>query len=374
MKNYLILFTLFSLLLTSCSSFNGLLNQDIKDLESVAEEHETEIQTEDNSDELKNDAEDNSSLLIDDIKLVDLEDGTYINFTMNVHDFVFPEDSAEALNRIIDIHEEYDVPIDIYLNDPSFQYYVENTPDLIKRLKESEVVNIAYHYRPPYPYYNGFDNIDLADMNEEEMYKTIYEYETHAIDLETGLPTEEPGGFGYIADILGEAPIVAGINAKGDVANILGQVYAELGAIFTVEHGREITLGEEQFGLYIRPENYEIKLYEYVKTVEDGGEVIAEAIKDLEDKNGVNIIGSRWHENNFYVTNTPFWPIYWEESSKTTPLDPPYDLEAPYDEITYRSPKLKESYWNLYETAIKYVSENSDLITAISIGDLYTMN
>jgi hypothetical protein len=88
----------------------------------------------------------------------------YTMFSLNVHDWVFPEDSIETVHRVIDIHEKYQIPIDIYLTGPTLHNYEDLDPTLVERLQTSEVVFISSHFRPPYPVYDGFDYIELAEM------------------------------------------------------------------------------------------------------------------------------------------------------------------------------------------------------------------
>ncbi|NWF62728.1 MAG: hypothetical protein HXY38_00325, partial [Chloroflexi bacterium] len=87
----------------------------------------------------------------------------YAIFSINVQDFSYPEQSAAVLDKIISLHEAYNVPVDIYLTDAMAQIYAEQFPQLLERLKTSPVVAISYHYRAPRPYANKYDWLGLAN-------------------------------------------------------------------------------------------------------------------------------------------------------------------------------------------------------------------
>lgn len=296
--------------------------------------------------------------------------GIYTLFTINTHDFVFPEKSIETINHIIDIHEEYDVPVDIYLDDQVFQVYLEQAPELIERLKTSPVVTVGYHIRPPYPYYIDFDFAGLADLSKEELYETIMDYETHSIDIETGLPTDEPGGYAYLSEVMGyPIPVAAVSNTAGFAREVHAQVLKDLGATYTVMHGRDIKLGDSVGELLIRPEDVDYKLYEKTREFNTGEEVFADAILQIPTE-GLRFIGMKFHEDNFYCNGTPYWPIFQEGSEKGPDLEPPFNLDAAYDIVKLRTEEQAKLRWDLYESTVKYASEHPDEVHPIGITDL----
>lgn len=303
---------------------------------------------------------------------LDVEDGIYTLFSMNTHDWVFSDYSAATINRVIDIHETYDVPVGIYLTDPVFQIYLEEYPELIERLTTSEVVDVSHHFRPSMPLYEGFDILGITKMEEDEMYDAILPYEEYALDLETGLTTEEPGGYEYMKEIFGYAPLAVGHTDNRFYGKVLSQIYKEKGAIFAVVHGKDSDLGKMVNGLYVRPEHLEIKLYESYRDTQDGGEVIEARLDELPE-DGIRFIGIKYHENNFYATNTPFWPVFWEDSDKTTPLEPPYDLNASEGIIDIRPEIMQEQHWELYESTVKFISENRDIYHPVGLFDVAEM-
>lgn len=297
-------------------------------------------------------------------------EGIYTLFTINTHDFVFADKSIETINHIIDIHEQYSVPVDIYLDDQVFQIYLDEAPDLIERLKTSPVVTVGYHIRPPYPYYIDYDFAGLADLTEEELYNQIMEYETHALDIETGLPTDEPGGYAYLSEVMGyPIPVAAVSNTAGFAREVNAQVYKDLGATYTVMHGRDIKLGDTVGDLLIRPEDVDYKLYEKTREFTTGEEAFADATSQIPSE-GLRFIGMKFHEDNFYCDGTPYWPIFWGGKEKGTPLEPPFNLDAVEGVVKLRSETQAQLRWDLYESTVQYASEHRDEVHPIGITDL----
>jgi len=195
----------------------------------------------------------------------------YVLFSLSTHDWVFPEESIAVLNKMIDIHEKYNVPIELYLDDQVMQIYYEQSPELIERLKTSPVVAVSYHIRPPTPYYKEleFDFIGLEALDEITLKETLLDYEEHAIDLETGEPTNAAGGYEFVKDIIGYAPLtVSGFEKYGDLGTVLRNLYYEKGALFLVLHSQlgdedptAVDLGEKREPLYARPSTVDVRLF-----------------------------------------------------------------------------------------------------------------
>ncbi len=298
----------------------------------------------------------------------------YAMFSLNVHDWVFPEQSIETINRVIDIHEKYNVPIDIYLTDPTLHNYVDMAPDVVERLKTSSVVSISYHFRPPYPAYSHFDTIGLEDMDEEEAYETLLAYEEHKLNLETGGYYEnETGGYQFVKDTIGYAPLAVGFSAfstrNANIANALARIYAEKGAFFYVEHRKDSELLDMNYGFYLRPEHVEIKWYEkvhiYINDNLTAEDIIADMSGTYEGRKGI-FINIKMHENNFYTTATPFWPIYWVDADKTIPQHPPYNTNAAAEVVQMKSQETQDAMWKWYESAVAYVAEHPELFIPIN--------
>lgn len=303
------------------------------------------------------------------------ETALYVSFIQNVHDWVFPENSLETVERLIELHERYGVPVEFYLNDQVVQSYLELDPSIFGRLADSDMVAVSYHIRPPHPVYEGFDTIGLEDMNQEEQYETLYAYETHRLDLATGAYTDEPGGYAYLKQLLGYTPRVVTHTNSRAFGEALSQVYEELGAQFAVIHGKEISLGERVRGLWTRPETVEVKLYEESYRRGFGVEERFEEWTAGFDGSRDFFLNLKYHENNFYTEGTPFGLVYWAQvggGKKEEPKSPPYDLTAG-DDTEFKTQEEQAEKWQIYEETLRYVAEHPDELTAITSADLEEM-
>lgn len=301
------------------------------------------------------------------------DDRPVVLFTLNVHDWVFSDRSVETIHRVIDIHEAKGVPVDIYLTDPILQAYLDEAPELIERLKTSPMVAVSYHVRPPAPYYPGYDHYGLDLLSDLELGSLLETYETHALDLETGLAdTSRPGGYALLAEEMGYSPLAVGMNSgHGRTTETLSAVYADYGATFMVVHGKDSELGDQRNGLWVRPEHVEIKLYEYKK--EDPADILEAEIEEktcAPDCVGRVYVNVKFHENNFYTTNTPWWPVYFTDKDKSEPLAAPYDLEASDGVIHFKPPAVQDEKWALWEGAVQHVAAHPERYQAINLIEL----
>ncbi len=187
----------------------------------------------------------------------------YAIFSINVQDFSHPAESAAVLDKIITLHETYNVPVDIYLTGQMAEIYAAQYPELLERLKTSPVVAVSYHVRPPAPYYNGYDWMGMAQMSPDQQYEVVKRYETHATDPVTGQTTAASGGYSRVAELIGYPPFSAGALADANLEKQVMRVFKEMGAQFTISHGRVNNLGDVKDGLYIKPEQSDYKLYEH---------------------------------------------------------------------------------------------------------------
>ena len=109
---FLFIFLLIFSLLLSCSSKLSPeeKQQKIRELQEqkAAAEDSDDVLDTDDSDNTEEPAEKESS-----IQELDPNGKHYAQFALNVHDWVFPEDSIDAVTRTIEIHEEYQIPVDI---------------------------------------------------------------------------------------------------------------------------------------------------------------------------------------------------------------------------------------------------------------------
>jgi hypothetical protein len=286
----------------------------------------------------------------------------YVLFTVNTQEFVYSEQSAETLNRILDIHETYDVPVDVYLTEDILRTYEEMAPDLIERLKTSPMVAVSYHYRAPHPYHSsGYDFLGLDAMSTDELYETLLDYQEHATDPETGATTEEEGGYQHVKDVMGYAPVVVGMAADKKVSDTLGEIYKEKGSTFVVAHGDTYQLGEERYGLFLRPEDLAVILSEYYE--QEAATFIPALWGAQGDSGFMNI---KVHDNDFIADQSAWVSIYSKQK-------PPYHLERGTEDRELLSTEDSEAVWALYESCVQYVSEHASQYQAINAFDLQKM-
>lgn len=157
----------------------------------------------------------------------DITEKPVLSFSIVTQEFWYTRESIDTINRIIDIHEQNSVPIDVIVDDASMQLYAQHAPEVINRLKNSGVVAVSYHIRAPRPYFQRFDFAGLSDLSDDGLYDALTKYEEYAVDLETGETTEAPGGFQFVKDSLGYPPVMSGLNTDLQFTSTLAQVYKD---------------------------------------------------------------------------------------------------------------------------------------------------
>lgn len=308
----------------------------------------------------------------------------YMTFAINVHDFLHVGDSADTLLALTDLFEKYGVHGDFYFTAPMVQFYEEQRPDLIERLKNSQMT-ISYHVRPPFPTYVGFDG-RLLGLSPGELTQTLRDYETYRLDMTTGdLLRDQPGGYSYVAKTFGRAPVVAGVaNARWRGAGL--PILAEMGAQMAVVYHETGTKPEQPFerinGLLIRPSDFSVTRWSVPGGPQDAfwwNELDTPLADQYDPVQRLQQLLSAWqgnrppfvtaliHENNFYRRGgTPWTFVYYEDRQKTRPKSPPYDLNAP-DASRPRSAENKAQILAAYEALVKYAAEHLCVVTSEDI-------
>ena len=287
-------------------------------------------------------------------------------FTLNTQEFIFLDESVETVNRVIDIHEEYNVPVDIYLDGVILQSYLDEAPELIERLKESPVVSVSYHARPPMPYYNEYDWLDLESFSTQELIDLIEDYGTHRMDPATGETSQEAGGFDYFQEVFGYAPPAAATPTSSLTGALVVDFFKEHGASFIVDNSKDYGWGSKRDGIYVRPEDVEIKLFE--RTDETPEEIFAE----LDALNGTNhyFMNIKMHDNDFIADESAWVSIYVANKKQNrNQLTPPFDLSEGEDR-TLLTDSEAEVMWSAYEACVKYASENTTEYTLWNMKQL----
>lgn len=289
----------------------------------------------------------------------------YVTFSINIQDFSHPAESAVLLNRILDLHEETGVPVDIYLTDVMARIYAEQFPTLVERLRTSPVAAVSYHDRAPRPYVNNYDWLGLGDMSAQQQYETVMRYETHAVDPVTGQTTEEPGGYQYVASLIGYPPYAASSLTGGALDQAVTRVFRELGARLTVVHGRATDLGEKKDGLYVRPEHFDYMLFQHAG--EDAVASFESALTQARASGGQSpyFVGVKMHDNDFFATKSA-WTTVYMNSGKRPNWDP--TLSAPL-----LSPAEQDAMWTIYEQTVRHVASQQNHITPVNLPMILQM-
>jgi hypothetical protein len=311
-----------------------------------------------------------------------------ITFAVNVHDITNVGQSADTVLRLIDVFERCGVRGDFYLTAPIVALYAEERPEVIERLRES-TMTISYHVRPPHPLIVGFD-APLRGLEGDALISALRDYETYCLDLETGLlDRRQPGGYTYVRDIFGRAPVVASVpSALHRSASI--EVFAELGARMTVIYHESGTKVDQPFelagSLLIRPSDWSVTRWAAGGSTKEqfwwamldtplaadyDPTGYLEARLELWTAERPPIVTALIHEDNFYCEGaTPWALIYYEDSEKGTPREPPFDLDAP-DPSRPRSAESQEAVWSAYETLVAYAAANLNVVTSTDLVEMW---
>lgn len=302
-----------------------------------------------------------------------LKSTVYTSFVINVHDWTEPAQSIATVNRLIDLHEQYKVPVDLYLDDGVDQIFEQQAPELFMRLESSPYVAVSYHIRPPTPYYGIFHSEYFDEMSHDQLIASLTDYETHAIDFVTGKTTSAPGGYQHLKELIGYAPyVVAYADGKSSVSKALAEVYKGMGAQFVLHHGDATSFGSTINGLYLRPEDEEFKVYEHNKPI-TSDEIFSTINAGLPATRPA-FLNLKWHENNFYSSGTGWAGIYYEPNGKDVkPLSPPYDLSLASTTQSDKTDAQEKIQWDRYEGMLQYVLAHSDTYTVINARDVAAM-
>ncbi|MGQ0805821.1 MAG: hypothetical protein ACT4PI_18450 [Actinomycetota bacterium] len=285
-----------------------------------------------------------------------------LTFSINVQDFAYPELSADVMDRIVDLHVELGVPVDVFLTDEIARQYEDLAPGLVDRLRTSPLVAVSYHARPPVPYYHDFDWAGLSSLPTDEQEAVVREYETHRTDLTTGESSDEPGGYAWVAELIGYEPYSAGALADAPLKGAVDRVFAELGAPFTIEHGRPIDLGERtrSDALFLKPEHYDLLLFTHVG--EDPAAVYETAASTASGgAAGPAFVGVKMHDNDFFAVDSAWVTTYGRDRT------PPWDLSRRSDLLTGDD---QTGMWDTYESFLRHVAEQGDGVGRVNLRDV----
>ena len=277
-----------------------------------------------------------------------------VQFALNVHEWVRPDLSKEWIQRVLDLHTKHDVPLDVYLTGQVLASLVKDAPELVSALRDSDLVSISYHARPPMPYYPGFDNGKLRHLEGQALYDALHRYETQALDMVTAETVAgTSGGLAYLTEVFGSAPVsVAFADGASEVSRTLAWVHHDLGAKMVATHEHDCELGDRINGLWCRVEQGKVQLFGPPKR--DGGQEMEKALGS--SAAGPWFVWGKVHDNDFFSRGNYWRPIYYRDGERKAPLKAPYDLDLASSKP--KSEAGKASSWALYESGVVWAAEN----------------
>ena len=317
----------------------------------------------------------------------------YISFIINIHDWIHPTESADTILRLVDLFEKYNVCGDFYFTAEITRQYMQERPDVIERLKNSNMT-ISYHVRPPHPLYAGFDN-RLKGLDDAALYQTLLDYETYALNLETGeLDRSQPGGYTYVTQVFGRKPVVAPApNNDPRIKDAAQRVYAGLGAQMSLLYHEAGTKVDQPFeyanGLLVRPSDFSTTRATHINGSDNfwwnymskpnASEYNPTAILqsqlvewDSHNYGRAPFITSLIHENNFSRSGPEGWTSIYsamDKGKKNDPLSPPFNLSAP-DPSQLRTDADQAAIFAAYEEMVAYAAAHLTVVTSQDIVEL----
>ncbi|MBX7244762.1 MAG: hypothetical protein K1X53_04645, partial [Candidatus Sumerlaeaceae bacterium] len=234
-----------------------------------------------------------------------------VTFSINVQGFSYPEKSAATLDRILTVHEGCNVPVDVFLDSTMTDIYQTSYPALLNRLKTSPVCAVSYHIRPPKPYYQNYDWTGMTSMTATQQQALVTNYETHGLDLVTGLPTSQAGGYQKLTSLLGYAPYCSAALCTAGIQANVDAVFKQLGSRMNLIHGTIVNVGTTRNGLYLKPEHYDLKLFEHID--ENVGTLFEDSLTTAHTTAGAvapYFIGVKMHDNDFFAVDSAWVTVY----------------------------------------------------------------
>jgi hypothetical protein len=311
----------------------------------------------------------------------------YITFVVNTHDWGRVDKSADTVLRLIEIFTKHEVRGDFYLTAPVVEAYARSRPEVIDRLRATGMT-ISYHFRPPHPAYAGFDQA-IRNLDDEALRGTLKDYETFRLDLATGgLDRDQPGGYAYVKQVLGVAPVTVSAMGNPRGKAVLLDLYRDMGAQMTMEYHESGTHPDQPFawrqGLLIRPSDFSITRW---AAPGESRESFWWAQQDTPQAAAFNpttrlkqelsawkhprapLITALIHENDFYVQGGPSWNVIYFGPEGKSPRQPPYDLKAP-DRAKPRTADNQAAIWRAYEELVAYAAANLRVVSSDEIVKL----
>jgi peptidoglycan/xylan/chitin deacetylase (PgdA/CDA1 family) len=327
------------------------------------------------------------------------ESTIYFTFAVNCHDWLNIDKSNATLDALIDIFEKYGVKGDFYFTPTLGHYYEENHPELIQRLISTKM-GIGFHLRAPHPYGHTTTALYTKLREAADPAAVVYEVESQRLDLTTGeLIADQPGGLLYMKKLFGFAPSVAtpsylgGQGADKAVRNAAYDLYYKEGARMIVANHEGGSSLENPYAyegkMLKRPSHFSVTRWDsqngnikdafwwnhmddqYASDF-DPVQRLKDEIAKLPTTGGVLFGQSLIHENNYYMANTPWGPIFYEDKNKTTEKSPPFDLSATAPWLKDRTQADQDAILANYDALVAYASSHPriKIVTAKQVVEL----
>lgn len=240
-----------------------------------------------------------------------------VAFSLNWQDFHYTNESAAYLDMLLTLHEEWQVPMDVFFT--TWQTDVlETYPDVLGRVLSSALLAQGYHVRPPKPYASNFlwGAITNAATDTTAL---ILDYETHGLDLVTGLPTTHDGGYAKLAALQGYPPVCVGALAPGHLASSVYPVFSNLGARLFVRHSppTDVNTLESTTHLPYRPEHRDWKLTGVWNPISGDPQpnTLTQAMAEAHDTASSGghapwFVGIKLHDNDLFAEQSQWTLVY----------------------------------------------------------------
>jgi hypothetical protein len=239
-----------------------------------------------------------------------------VGFSLNWQDLSYPENSAMELRTLLNAHEAAGVPVDVFFTTWQTDVIETQAPELIGRLQSSSQVTMGYHVRAPKPYASiyGSTNWYTTLMGRAITASDIQDYEEHGLDLNTGLPTTNAGGYLKLTNLMGYSPRIVGANANATTGSLVHAYFDGAGAAMVVEHrSSAINLGETRNSMYLRPESYDWILIEYLRGDAGATSTLTDALSLAHSAANVispYFVGIKLHDNDLFANQSAWTYIY----------------------------------------------------------------
>ncbi len=315
-----------------------------------------------------------------------------VTFAINCHDWVNPRRSAETVGFVLDTLEAAGARAELYVTAPVVAAWQAEAPELIERLRHSDHT-ISYHVRPPHP---------AAFPPTRELLDTtpLADFETYWQDLSTGeLDRSRPGGYTLVAQVFGRRPNATGLGGSdAELNRRLVRITTARGARVAVFHhgpveGRsgfeDLALPDE--GAYPRPNDHFVARVDENGHPSDGdfwwnrvasGQLSPEALaevfrRDFLDREPGDGDGPLFsvvviHENNFYLTGTPWRPVYYDDPDGQNPKEAPWDLGTTAPWVSERPPEETERIRAAFQALVRAAAGDGDtaIVTSEDIASM----